>query len=249
MSGARWPYPRILAHRGGGTLAPENTLAAIRHGHALGFRGIEVDAMLAGDGTPVLIHDETLERTTGAPGRVAELSHAALAARDAGAWAGARWRGERIPTLEAAAALCAELGTWMNVEIKPAAGHEVATGAAVARMMRAFAPRMAVAPLLSSFSLDALRAALQAAPELRRGYIVRQVPADWPAAMRGIEGFSLHCSRRFLDAAQAQAIHAAGYGLACWTVNDPQEAHSLLALGADCIITDRLDLIGPAFPD
>ena len=55
---ARWPYPRIVAHRGGGRLAPENTLAAIRLGAALGFRGVEFDVMLAGDGTPVLMHDE-----------------------------------------------------------------------------------------------------------------------------------------------------------------------------------------------
>src|SRR5436309_6252838 len=67
----RSPYPRIVAHRGGGSLAPENTLAAIRLAASLGFRGVEFDVMLAGDGTPVLIHDETLERTTGAKGEVA----------------------------------------------------------------------------------------------------------------------------------------------------------------------------------
>ena len=61
----RWPYPRILAHRGGGTLAPENTLGAIRLGAHMGFAGVEIDVMLAGDGTPVLMHDQTLKRTAG----------------------------------------------------------------------------------------------------------------------------------------------------------------------------------------
>ncbi|HUK04531.1 MAG TPA: glycerophosphodiester phosphodiesterase family protein, partial [Burkholderiales bacterium] len=58
----RWPYPRIVAHRGGGALAPENTLGAIRLGARMGFKGVEFDVMLAGDGTPVVIHDETVDR-------------------------------------------------------------------------------------------------------------------------------------------------------------------------------------------
>ena len=105
-----WPYPRIVAHRGGGTLAPENTLAAIRLGAEMGFRGVEFDVMLAGDGTPVLIHDETLERTTGVKGEVARTSWAELAQLDAGSWKGEKWRGERIPSFEQAGRLCRELG-------------------------------------------------------------------------------------------------------------------------------------------
>src|SRR5512135_3726600 len=66
-----WPYPRILAHRGGGTLAPENTIEAIDVGRAHGYRGVEFDVMLAADAVPVLIHDPTLERTTSGRGDVA----------------------------------------------------------------------------------------------------------------------------------------------------------------------------------
>ena len=84
----RWPYPRIVAHRGGGTLAPENTLAAIRLGAQMGFKGVEIDVMLAGDGTPVLMHDQTLKRTTRTHGEVAHTPYAHLAQLDAGAAAG-----------------------------------------------------------------------------------------------------------------------------------------------------------------
>ena len=58
-----FPLPRWFGHRGGGALAPENTLAGIRLAGRLGFAAVEFDVMLSGDGTPVLIHDETLERT------------------------------------------------------------------------------------------------------------------------------------------------------------------------------------------
>ena len=247
-----WPYPRVLAHRGGGTLAPENTLGAIRHGAELGFRGFEIDVMLAGDGTPVLIHDENLERTTGLKAAVAETPYAQIAGLDAGAWSGERWRGERVPTYAQAAALFIELGLWVNVEIKPAQGHEAATGREVARLTRELwrtAPPGAPLPLLSSFSAEALAAARDTAPELRRGMIVRLIPADWRARMRELDAFSVHCSRKVFDPVRAAEVRAAGFGLACWTVNDPEEARRLLAAGADCLITDRLDLIVPDFAD
>ena len=63
-----WPWPRVLAHRGAGTLAPENTLAALRVGHERGFRAVEFDAMAPLDDVPVLMHDATLDRTTGVRG-------------------------------------------------------------------------------------------------------------------------------------------------------------------------------------
>lgn len=242
-----WPYPRVLAHRGGGTLAPENTLGALRHGASLGFGGVEFDVMLAGDDTPVLIHDETLDRTTSGKGRVSASAYAEIARHDAGAWHGEAFRGERVPTFEAAAGLCRELGLWANVEIKPAQGYEARTGKAVARMAEDLWRGAGAAPLLSSFSFEALAAAQAAAPQLARGMLVKAVPADWEARMREFGCVALHCDHRRLSAAQAAQVRAAGYSLLCWTVNDPQEARRLFAWGVDCIVTDRLDLIGPQF--
>jgi len=244
---ARWPYPRIVAHRGGGALAPENTLGAIRLGASLGFAGVEFDVMLAGDGTPVLIHDESLERTTGVKGEVARTPYAELAKLDAGAWRGERWRGERIPAFADAARLCGELGLWANVEIKPAKGHARATGDAVARAAQAFwagAPR---APLLSSFSVEALAAARAAAPGLARGYLVDRIPPDWRETMRTLGCAALHCHYRAISPGLAAEIHAAGYAVLCWTVNDVGDARRLLGWGVDCLVTDALELIGPRF--
>ena len=244
---ARWPFPRVIAHRGGGALAPENTLAALRLGAERGFRGVEFDVMLAGDATPVLIHDETLERTTGTPGEVAAKSYAELAALDAGAWKGARWRGERIPRFEDAAKLCRELGLWANVEIKPAAGHETATGAAAARVAADVWRDAPLPPLLSSFSVEALDAARRAAPELPRGHLFDAVPADWRARLEAHACVALHCNWRSLDAALCARIHEAGYAILAWTVNDVTLARTLLAWGVNAIFTDALEEIGPTF--
>lgn len=238
-----WPYPRILAHRGGGALAPENTLGALRLAARRGFRGVEFDVMLSGDGTPVLMHDETLERTTDGRGAVARLAYAELARLDAGGWAGAAWRGERIPRFADAAALCRELGLWVNVEIKPARGHERATGDAVARLARELWRGAALPPVLSSFSEEALEAARTAAPELPRGYLTDRAAPDWRARMQALDCTALHCDFRALKPALVREAHAAGWGVLAWTVNAPREARRLLALGVDCLVTDALERV------
>ena len=81
-----WPFPRLIAHRGGGILAPENTMAGMRCGLAYGFRGVEFDVMLAQDGVPVLMHDPLFGRTIRAPGGVLDYPAQALTALDAGSW-------------------------------------------------------------------------------------------------------------------------------------------------------------------
>ena len=229
-----WPYPGVVAHRGGGSLAPENTLAALRLGASLGFKAVEFDVMLAADGTPVLIHDETTERTTGVKGEVAKMTFAEL-------------NGLGVPSFEEAGRLCRELGLWANVEIKPARGHERATGEAAARMARELWRGAGDAPLLSSFSVEALAAARAAAPELARGYIVREIVPGWLDEARRVKCVSVHCSHKKLAEAQVKEVKAAGYGFVCWTVNDPALARRLLGWGADCLITDALRDIGPAF--
>ena len=90
MTGARalpaWPYPRAIAHRGAGKLAPENTLAAFRHGASFGYRMFEFDVKLSGDGASVLLHDATLDRTTNGAGRLDALTLGQIAQLDAGSW-------------------------------------------------------------------------------------------------------------------------------------------------------------------
>jgi glycerophosphoryl diester phosphodiesterase len=240
-----WPYPRLLAHRGGGRLAPENTLAAIRLGAEKGYRGVEFDVMLAGGGTPVLMHDETLRRTTNGRGDVARTPYVELARLDAGAWFSRVYRGERIPRFEDAARLCRERQLWANVEIKPALGYERRTGEAVARAARALWRGAAQPPVLSSFSPVALAAARHAAPELPRGLLVGRIPRHWHELMRDLGCVALHCNHRALNRRLAARIHAAGYAILAWTVNDLRTARKLLRWGVECLVTDAIDRIGP----
>ena len=247
MGPARWPFPRVIAHRGGGRFAPENTLAALRKGHELGYRAVEFDVMLSADNQPLLIHDETLERTTDGHGLVAESQLESLQRLDAGAWFGAAWRGERLPGFRSAALLCRELGLWANVEIKPARAQERATGRVAAGVAQEAWAGAALPPLLSSFHAECLVEARAVAPELPRALLFDAVPADWQAQLQDLGCIALHCNAAKLKQAEAQAIAGAGYGLAVWTVNDADTAVRLFAWGVDALFTDRLDLIPPDF--
>ena len=237
-----WPFPRVLAHRGGGTLAPENTLAGLRAAAGYSFRGVEFDAKLTRDGVAVLMHDETLDRTTNGRGLVAQTDWARLQRLDAGSWSDRRFAGETIPTLTAALRLCAELGLWPNVEIKACPGREAETGDAVAReVLQRWAG--GTFPLLSSFSPVALEAARSAAPQLLRGLLVDIVPDDWLEQVEALGCFSLHCDQRGVT--QAVEGIAGRIPILCYTVNRPELIRELLACGVSAVVTDRIDLIGP----
>jgi glycerophosphoryl diester phosphodiesterase len=242
MPPERWPYPRLIAHRGAGSLAPENTLAAIRTGHAHGFKAVEFDVALSADSVAVLMHDETVDRTTDGHGPLDHIDASALARLDAGSWHSAAFKGEPVPTFKAAAALCVEFGLWANVEIKPVPGHEADTGRIAALLSREVWRGAPLAPLLSSFQPQALSAARESVPELPRALLFDAVPPDWRAQLASLGCVALHCNGSTLQADTAAEIIATGYGLAVWTVNDLNEAARLFALGVDAIFTDRLDL-------
>jgi glycerophosphoryl diester phosphodiesterase len=242
-----WPYPRIIGHRGGGTLAPENTLAGIRKAAEIGAGGVEFDVMLTADKIPVLIHDETLERTTNGSGSVAAMPYATLADLDAGAWFGPAHRGEHVPTLEQAGRLCVDLGLWANVEIKPSRGFERDTAAATARLATELWRGAARKPLLSSFQQTCLEVARSTAPELDRGYLTDRLAPGWGEATRRLGCVSVHCNFEHLTQSQADEIKSAGYWLLCYTVNRLDDARRLFSWGVDAVFTDRPDLIAPEF--
>ena len=141
MTSKNWPYPRWIAHRGAGKLAPENTLAAFRLGASHGYRMFECDVKLSADGVPFLLHDATLERTTNAhaPGpqcqrRGGDHPWSALSQLDAGSWHSRAFAGEPPAQFRKhRAVLHLRNGYFLNIEIKPTPGLERQTGEVVAQ--------------------------------------------------------------------------------------------------------------------
>lgn len=241
-----WPYPPIVAHRGGGKLAPENTLAAIDLGARLGHQMIEFDAKLSQDGEIFLLHDDTLDRTSNGWGIAGELPWEKLLQLDAGEWFSGAFAGERLPTLAQVAERCRQHQIAANIEIKPTSGHEVNTGRAIALAARQLWQGQ-TAPLLSSFSYRALDAAMEAAPELPRGLLLDEWDERWPEMTRALECVSIHLNHKLLDAERVALLKQAGLRILVYTVNKPERARQLLQWGVDAICTDRIDIIAADF--
>jgi len=225
MINRAWPYPPIVAHRGGGKLAPENTLAAIDLGAQLGHLMIEFDAKLSQDGEIFLLHDDTLDRTSNGWGVAGQLPWDKLVQLDAGSWFGKTFDGERLPLLAQVADRCRQHRLMANIEIKPTTGLE----------------------LLSSFSYEALEAAKKAAPELPRGLLLHEWDDNWRQMTDALGCLSIHLNHKLLDEQRTAELKQAGLRILVYTVNEPERAHQLLQWGVDAICTDRIDVIGPDF--
>jgi glycerophosphoryl diester phosphodiesterase len=235
--------PLRFAHRGASARAPENTLAAFREAVRLGADAVECDVQLCRDGVPVILHDETVDRTTDGRGAVGRLGLADLKRLDAGAWFATRFRGERIPTLEEtldyARGRCG-----LNLEVKcadggrraPEAADPRAAAAAVARTLRRSPFRDYL--VLSSFSAEMVLALRAALPRARLGLLVSRSLRGFRALHRRAGLHALHPHVRLAGRRGLRQVRDLGLRVYFWTVNDAALARRLLLAGCDGLMTD-----------
>lgn len=244
--------PLVLAHRGASAVAPENTIAAFVRARELGADGVELDVTLTRDRVPVVIHDDTVDRTTNGHGPVCSKSVSEIKQLDAGAWKGGEYKGERIPTL---AEVLDALADWIqpsgtgqrglvNIELK---SRGLKTDGVEQRVVNEVQEKGAGdSVIISSFNPLALVRVRMLNPRLVRGLLYDQ-------------SLPLHLRRAWLrPLAAPQALHPhypivnltymrwatrRHYQVNTWTVDAPQDALKLAALGVNALITNRPDFI------
>lgn len=241
-----WPYPKWIAHRGAGTLAPENTLAAFRKGAEYGYRMFECDAKLSADDVVFLMHDATLQRTTNSHGIGGEQSWQHLSQLDAGSWHSRHFSGEPLPTLANLSQYCIRNRFFLNIEIKPTPGLELKTGQIVAQQAALLWQHEEVPPLLTSFQVDSLKGAQQAAPHLPRGLLLHSLPEGWLNTAKSLDCSAVVCQYALWTPETVAAVQTAGMRCLSYTVNDEWATQHLMELKTDGIITDRVDAFSPA---
>lgn len=230
---------RIIGHRGAASLAPENTLAGIRVAAERGVSWVEVDVRLLGDGTPVIHHDQTVDRCSDGNGALSEYDRHTIRRLDAGRWYGDELAGERIPLLSEALALACELGLGVNLELK-LSDRSTAQGLAGAVVSAVRAVTMPRAQLLvSSFDSAVLKASRARDSQLLIGCLWSRLPASWRQRAADVGAVSIHCDWQYLTQRAVRLIKAAGLDLYCYTVNDPQTFLHYWDWGVDGIFTDR----------
>jgi len=239
---ARFTRPLLIGHRGYPAKFPENTLAAFEGAMQAGCDMIELDVTLSRDRKVVVIHDDTLDRTTNGKGPVLERTLEEIKRLDAGSWFAPRFSAERIPELSEVMELTAGR-CMLNIEIKQSAfeaGYPIdAIEHQVVTLVRAGGAMDRV--IISSFDKRILEriAAMDAPPAI--AYIsdhgVDKRALDMLLAMKA---FSWHPSFKVLTRDQVDMLHTAGLKVFPWTINTRAEAEKVLALGVDGLICNEL---------
>jgi glycerophosphoryl diester phosphodiesterase len=231
---------QIMGHRGGGTLAPENTLAAIEKGFEVGIDLVEIDLHLTADGHAVVFHDSTLDRTTNGTGPIANLTLAQVKQLDAGSWFGAEYAGEKVPTLTEALQLINGRGrTILDVKVPATQAFRDAVHAAIVAS-GASLDDIWVWPSSGSYTSD---------PRFGNAEVqlLSSVPGNLSDASlqalkaSGIDGLSVGDGSITQEA--INAFHRNGMWVDAYTVNSPARMAELIAMGVDSIETDRPDLM------
>jgi glycerophosphoryl diester phosphodiesterase len=233
-----------VAHRGFSAIAPENTLAAVRAAIEAGASGCEFDVYGCGDGTVVLMHDKTVDRTTDGTGLVTELTSEQLRQLDAGSWKDARYAGEHVPTLTEALRLLKDSGCQPVIEIKMEGISE-----RVIRDVRELEMVDQVAVI--AFSQNVVREIRQLEPQLPCGWLsgerLEGTPAqraDWlEVRARECETNLVDLSYKMLSPELVAELNRRGFTVWTWTVDEAPVMRALREWGVASITTNRPDLL------
>jgi len=226
--------PAIEAHRGDSANAPENTLAAFRRAVELEVPWIELDVHPAQDGALMVIHDDTVDRTTNGSGAVCDMTVGELRGLDAGSWFAAPFAGEGIPQLVQVLEMVAPTGTLLNVEIK-SFPSELDVPRALVDLLHQFGRERRY--VVSSFDLAALLEVRVIAPEIALA-LIGQGPDILVHAQRHRLAW-IHAHHGTLDESLVAQAHASGIGVNVWTVDDPALLASWRSTGVDKLCTNR----------
>jgi glycerophosphoryl diester phosphodiesterase len=232
------PQPVIFAHRGASAHAPENTLAAFELALDQNADAIELDVKLSADGYAVVIHDPTVDRTTGTRGRVGDLSFQQLRSLDAGSFFSENYRGEKIPSLEEVFEAVGKR-TLINIELANYTTPHDSLVETTCMLVKKFGLQKRV--LFSSFFASNLSKARAYLPDAPRGLLaVHGVLGAWARSF----GFNfgkyqaLHPNVRDVTSQQVQRVHRLNRRIHVWTVNAAEDMRRLFHWGVDGIFTD-----------
>jgi glycerophosphoryl diester phosphodiesterase len=231
----------IYAHRGASGYAPENTMAAFEKAVQLGSNGIECDVQMTKDGHLVICHDEEVDRTTDGKGFIKDFTFKELSALDAGSWFGKEFRGQRVPLLSELLELVKGTGLGLNIEIKSGIVLYPGIEEKVLSEVEAFGLQNKV--IISSFNHYSVHEAKRLAPSVKAGILYMEGLFEPWNYMRSVGCECAHPFYMSLVPEVAAEIKGKGFMINVFTVNDPEHAVKLAAMGVDIIITNYPDRI------
>ncbi|WP_053348763.1 glycerophosphodiester phosphodiesterase [Peribacillus butanolivorans] len=227
---------QIFAHRGSKGTHPENTMAAFKEAARIGAEGIEFDVHLSSDGEMIVIHDETLDRTTSLLGYVKDCSAQKLKTADAGSKFSKEFLGERIPFLMEVFDWARGNSLLMNIEIKTDKLAYEGIEQKIIDLIRKY--RMEDRVILSSFNHQSIEKVKMLAPELERALLFEGIPENFEEILHDKKESGFHPDKNSLTPAISEKAKKLGYKIRPWVANNKADIIRLAEMDVDVIMTD-----------
>jgi len=227
---------KIYAHRGASGTYPENTLAAFNEAAQLNIHGVELDVHLTKDGELVVIHDESINRTSNGEGYIKDMTLAELRAFDFGSWFGAQFAGEMIPTLEEVLSIYKNTSHHVNIELKSDIFPYEGMGEKVLQTIVKM--DMSERVVISSFDHEAIQNIKQNAPHIEVALLTMEVMVDAYDYARFIPADALHIHLPTAQRKMTKDALLKGAIIRVFTVNEIEYAKALQQIGVHAIFTD-----------
>jgi len=227
---------KIYAHRGASGTHPENTLPAFKEAAQLDIHGVELDVHLTKDGELVVIHDETIDRTSNGSGYIKDLTMADLRAFDFGSWFSADFAGVSIPTLEEVLKVYQGSNHYVNIELKSDVFAYEGMGEKVLHVIEDL--NMANRVVISSFDHEAVRDFKRMAPHIEVAILTMEVLVDAYDYARFIPADALHIHLPTANRKMTKEALLKGAIIRVFTVNETEYALALQQIGVHAIFTD-----------
>lgn len=243
-----YPYPNLIAHRGAGKDAPENSLAAFRLGAENGYTMFECDVKLSKDKELFLHHDDVLDRTTNGEGLAKHYTWVELSKLDAGSWHSAHYAGESLARFEQLVDFIIANKLQLDVEIKPNPNEDYETGVATAKFLEAklHFGTSAYPFLLSSFQPESLKGAMDAVPAIPRALLVDDWENDVDKFFQILDDtacIGIITNYKILTEEIVERCHQSGRFVMIYTANEPEDIKHLFEIGVDSVITDNMKIL------
>lgn len=236
----------VIGHRGASAYYPENTMSAFRAAYEMGAEMIELDILLSKDDVPVVIHDETLERTTDGTGKVMEYTYEELNKLDAGSWFGEEHTGERIPTLEEVLQF-AKGKIAVNIEIKTeAVSDERERGIEEKAYELVKKYDMQDYVLFSSFDYRAIAHLKELDVNIAVALLYdkqQSYDKDPKELVESYNADAFNCSYRQFSKKWAEVTSEAGIPVFVYTVNSRRKMKKMIKRGVNGIFSDKPDVL------
>ena len=238
---------RVISHRGGGALAPENTLSGIKYARNLGFHNTHFDVRLTADGVPVLQADDSSTSASGKENLISELFFDQISETDVGSIYGNEYAGESMPTLYQALGTCKEHEMLPLIELLPAPGQERSIAQIAVDILRKVWDQRALSPIFISANASTLEAIMEEEPTVARGLKWNSDVTTNEDEHQNLQCQTILIPGRLITSDLVRALHRNNHLVIATNVNDSADATALIHLKVDAIMTDQIDMIGPYF--